>query len=1112
MDRALGYRDAVRLLGGDPPALVALDRALGGALALATGGVSDMALSIFDAQGRVIRLGRDLVVGLRDQVRGVRRVDRTLRLEAAHVVLVVTAYFEALASASLPFEVRQLELTRQEQLQLAGSSEPVQGFLDALLTVAPPRPSPHSPYECFLDELKQWYGQLSARLLSFAQGLAIWDDLDETARATAADILCKVLPGRAVTRFGELYGQLAREVPEFGFWSGQVEHQATRVEIRRALASVEALFASMSAGAPPVDIAASLSNAYRAAMPQPILAERDAPTGMHLPTLAEGYLDPDFRVRPIGGGDSPADEAWWSDAPVRSDLTEYLAGALTTPEARSAPLVVLGQPGAGKSVLTKVLAARLPASDFLPVRVLLREAPAEADIQDQIEYAIRAATGERADWPQVAREAGGSMPVVLLDGFDEMLQATGVSHSDYLVKVARFQLREAGQGRPVAVLVTTRTVVADRARYPAGSVALRLEPFSPEQTDSWLGLWNHLNEEDLAAEGLSPLPLAVVARHPALACQPLLLLMLALYDADTNALQRRAAGAADGQPLDETTLYEELLTAFAGREVGKSGASLSDRELARQVDREMQRLSLVAFGALNRNRQWVAEAEIDSDLAALLGTSPVAATGFTTPLSQAEAAFGRFFFVQRAQAVRDGTRLQTYEFLHATFGEYLAARLAVQVTAGLLEHRDALAVGPSIIHDDLLYALLSFAPLSSRQILRFVQGSCARQIASADRHRLAGLLIKVLEDSAFRTEHHHAAYRPTPLAVSSRHGIYSANLVLLIVTLKEQITASELFPGFTDPAAEWNRRTLRWRSALTEPGWTDLALALTVRRTWNGLTRDLEIRLSGDEHPGPPEPVDLYWLYRYPPGHESRGKVNWYRAYWDQVSHKMDVAGGTNDSVIRHAVDPWFTWLGPAITSFSGVGEGPATSLAHDLLNAWLTRTLSSSPDLVGIYERLIVYADGFPSWHSETRSQVQALILSCLRADAASLPASTLVQMLRKLTEIDDNHAHLIIETALTALSAGSSNEQWSELLGIAIETAERMRSHPIARLRAWIAVHNTGFEHSEIFLGTPEQFLSEISFATIAQDYPHLVRQARAIATARYGVSTPPLDDRTH
>jgi hypothetical protein len=173
-----------------------------------------------------------------------------------------------------------------------------------------------------------------------------------------------------------------------------------------------------------------------------------------------------------------------SDVPVRSDLTEYLAGALTSPEATSAPLIVLGLPGVGKSVLTRVLAARLPAADFLPVRVVLREVPVEADIQEQVEYAIRAATGERTDWPQVARTAGGAVPVVLLDGFDELLQATGVSQSDYLIKVARFQQREADQGRPVVVVVTSRTAVADRARYPEGAVALRLEQFRSEQTRS----------------------------------------------------------------------------------------------------------------------------------------------------------------------------------------------------------------------------------------------------------------------------------------------------------------------------------------------------------------------------------------------------------------------------------------------------------------------------------------------------------------------------------------------------------------------------------------------------------------------------------------------------
>lgn len=97
---------------------------------------------------------------------------------------------------------------------------------------------------------------------------------------------------------------------------------------------------------------------------------------------------------------------------------------------------------------------------------MLREASAEDGIQEQIEYAIRAATGEHLPWPRVAGAVGGSLPVVLLDGFDELLQATSVSQSDYLLKVARFQQREADQDRPVVVLVTSRTAVADRRGIP----------------------------------------------------------------------------------------------------------------------------------------------------------------------------------------------------------------------------------------------------------------------------------------------------------------------------------------------------------------------------------------------------------------------------------------------------------------------------------------------------------------------------------------------------------------------------------------------------------------------------------------------------------------------
>lgn len=152
----------------------------------------------------------------------------------------------------------------------------------------------------------------------------------------------------------------------------------------------------------------------------------------------------------------------------------------------------------------------------------------------------------------------------MLDGFDELLQATGIGQTDYLEQIVRFQEREADQGRPVAVIITSRTAVADRARLPGcGAVAVRLEPFSAEQIHRWLEIWNASNASYLATRRLQPLPADAVLRQLALASQPLLLLMLALYDADDNALQRHAA------ELGEADLYERILTRFAERELRK---------------------------------------------------------------------------------------------------------------------------------------------------------------------------------------------------------------------------------------------------------------------------------------------------------------------------------------------------------------------------------------------------------------------------------------------------------------------------------------------------------------------------------------------------------------
>ncbi|MFD5697246.1 NACHT domain-containing protein [Streptomyces lasiicapitis] len=925
--------------------MAALDRALGGALNLATGGLSGSVLGMFDARGRVLGLGRDAWRGLGDRLgRSDGRVERARVLEAAHTVIVVLAFFDALEKVGLPFSREEVELTRREQFIVASGGPPSEdGFTGGAAHVDAPRPAPHLPYEVHVTELRGWYEHLASRMLDFLQGLAVWERLDEVARGEAAHTVRTTVPRLAVQEYEALYARLVLEAPEFGLWASRVEHQATRAELRRALVGLETLLtASAALHRPPADVAGALSRAHRSALDHRILDAQEAPEGIQMPSLAEAYLDPDFRVRAVDGQGSPADEEWWRGAPVRQDLTEYLAGALTSEGLTAAPLLVLGQPGAGKSVLVRILAARLPSAGFLPVRVALRDVRADDEIQDQIEQAIREATGERATWPDLVRSAGAAVPVVLLDGFDELLQTTGVHQNDFLVRVARFQEREAEQGRPVLAVVTSRTAVADRARCPQGTVALRLDPFRKEQIQLWIEQWNLTNAMNFQAMGLPPLTWDAVAPHRALAGQPLLLTMLALYQAAGNDLH-----GEDERPLDEADLYEALLGSFARREVRKD-VRVPDHEVEPRVEEELERLSLVAFAMMNRQRQWVSTAELDEDLAALTGRAPTRVSGLRAPLGRAEVALGRFFFVQRAQSIRDGRTLSSYEFLHATFGEYLAVRLAVRLLSGLLDHRPVLSMGSEPLNDDLMFALLSFAPLSSRQMLRFARARVER-LPGAEREALARLVVRAMGERELRAEQPYATYLPRQLRVSSRHGIYGANLVVLALLLTGGTTVSALFPSSPNWATVWHRHVLLWRSSLDEVQWTDLALSLSVRRVRHGRERDIEVAVRQGELEFP-EQVDAHWLFRVP---REEGPTLWHRTYWHEIWHKMDVSAGTNDGVALQALRPLFESLGPLVTTFNGGGTRPATSAAHDLLRLWLDGAELPAEEVVELHKRV---------------------------------------------------------------------------------------------------------------------------------------------------------------
>jgi len=1037
------YADAVKLLGGSAPAAKVVDNLLGGALSVATMGGSEAALSFFDAKAEMVRLGHVVTEKINERVRGLGRYDRSQRLQAAHSILVVTAFFEAFDAVVQATGLNSAELTRDDQIMLATGGTAGRDWLERLVRADIPAPSPEQAHTDLRRRLRDWYASVAAGFLRYLSGLAVWDKAPESVRRDVRDVLAPRLPDAGIERYEQAVRRLALDVPEFELWIRRTETEA----MGRSLQTLESTLLRVTSGRDPDRHRAALARAYRAELIQPALSGASREVAM--PTLGEAYVDPPFRAKAAGIDARPADESWWDTEP-RTDLAAFLTGYLTTPQATQAPMLLLGQPGAGKSVLTRVLAARLPAADFMVVRVALREVPAEAEIQDQIEQGLRVTIGETVAWADLARGADGALPVILLDGFDELLQATGIHRSDYLSRVAAFQQREAVQGRPAAVIVTSRIAVADRARLPADSIAVRLDAFAKPHVARWLETWN-------AVTG-SALSLDAVWQYPELAGQPLLLLMLALYD---------PAGSSLSDGFDPAELYERLLTEFADREVRRPYAGRPEADLPDLVQAELARLSIVAFAMFNRSRQWVTEAELDADLLGLgvEPSRPAPTEAFRSPLTASQELVGRFFFIQRAQAVQDGKTLQTYEFLHATFGEYLVARLIVQALRA--SAAASLAARAMPLHgqkpdDGMLKSLLGFTPLTVRgTVLSFV----ATLMRPGDRPAIRQWLVEVLRTAMIRPEPPSSAYRPVDKRVDHWMAMYSLNLVLLALACGEPLRASEVFTRAADPAGWMRNAALQWRAAVPSGMWLDTTATLTVIRTWAGTRRDVELRASRD---GVVDEVDPLWSYEVEPDHAFDAGARIAGGFQlNTALTSMQLSNNLSDDVLRHAVEPLLSRMPEAVTTFVLHGPRDAESIGRSILDLWLASALD--PDTENLTRAYARAADALPRSQplggAADEQVATRLFVALLGRDAARLAASDVLSWLLRVVakaEVDPLMAAGILEClALTGATSVSpdDDDKVSQHLAVSVIDPEALRDLPaILRLRSHLALAELG------------------------------------------------------
>lgn len=822
---ALTFAGALKILGKHEPGIVEkLDKALGGLIlgagATAAIGPAGLLAAIWgwiDQKNEAIGLLRNLTTALSNRVAGTKGLERRELILAAHSTIVAASVFEMLEEDLGKKTFESLEITDKERRSLTMSSRALnKDYFESIYQNEIPAPSPSRGFEENTQHLIDWAARAAAAFEFFIRGLAAGERIPP---------LREGFSHRAVDRYRSHYVAMAERVPEFLIWSMLGEHAATRHDIGKldiavqaalstqgeALARVEALLSLVAQANGQIGRQREgLRNANLGVLDQPLVAG-DAErydTLITYPSIEQAFVAPHYRIARHDRECRPADESWWDARPGANDLELLLAAYLTSGDATRVPMLLLGHPGAGKSMLTKVLAARLPAADYTVVRVPLRNVAAGAPIINQIQQALDAATNARVNWQQLTDESTDTVRLVLLDGLDELLQAATFDRSAYLQEVMEFQRIEGEQGRPVAVVVTSRTVVADRVDIPPDTTIVKLDEFDDDQLATWLDIWRAANAGAIAAGTVHELTVAEAHHQIDLARQPLLLLMLAIYAADP-----KSPGLDSG--LSRSALYERIFDNFARREVQKRATTpLRGKALESAVADQLYRLSVAALAMFNRGAQQLREPDLRSDLAALR-TGEVAEDA-------GERVLGEFFFVHTPEA-RMRTKERSYEFLHATFGEYLVARHVMD------ELRTT--ANAARIQDEVLFALLSHQVWMARPSIVDFATEIFQTLPDDEQSDIRQALDELLR--SYRQRRRSAtldSYRPVPLDFVRQLATYSANLFTLAISFADPPRELHLVGPFGDnnetTLHNWRSTLSLWRSGLDQDSWHAMLFAM----------------------------------------------------------------------------------------------------------------------------------------------------------------------------------------------------------------------------------------------------------------------------------------------
>jgi hypothetical protein len=395
-------------------------------------------------------------------------------------------------------------------------------------------------------------------------------------------------------------------------------------------------------------------------------------------------------------------------------------------------------------------------------------------------------------------------------------------------------------------------------------------------------------------------------------------------------------------------------------------------------------------------------------------------------LTPAQRATGRFFFIHKSEARLHDERTRSYEFLHATFGEFLVARLAVSALRDITAFREVIRHGTTAagqLDDGFLYAALSFSCLVSRTPIISFMKEMLHTLPDDERTRCREILNDLITASLFRRpSRSFQHYEPIHYHIIRRLACYSANLVVMLVLLAESVNASE-FCGPVDIGKEWAQYGYLWRSAFTSSEWRSLTGTIRAKATRRNGPVEIELIQEDGSPVSPTDSIILTEvsseLTHFDVHVSAREDVSYAveipfssiagRAFRDVAF----VPGWHSSMLLLHAV-PYIRAAGGELRY--QLSDGALTLPGYLLTNLDYTR--GTSPNVrFKLYESCAAVMAASP--------ELTQQFISRLRQDMPEFPITSVVDILRKINAYPPSEAYLSIVNALWKRANSESDRE---------------------------------------------------------------------------------------